>query len=670
MRTLKILLATGGLATLCFTSSWSFFHSHQTDHQTDEKNPPSIPQSSKKALEAYKLQNTLEFLKHHAPDIDLSTDIGKKRLELLIEQYAGTDSYEEITLLYEYFPESFEQNEQASLTVARAMLASRQLDTYKQIRQSWKHYEREPEQWLFLDAEALSIEGFQTEAANLLSSKSFKGDAETERLVRIALIHLLDDPKLSWKYLSEASAKDPDNPMINTYKASLLESANKHDMALSEYILAVQKDPDNPHLREQLADFYLRLKQYPEAIKILQDSLPAPSLDSIWLKTFFWNRVTLPINYKWSTGQIPDGEQKPLIEFLLTLPSGIFWDTDSFNRVTNGEHYLTSQQETFWLRLLMFLKNNKEQEALELLQQSPFQTVSWMPQLQNNLKSVLTYRIAKEHQTHSDHSLSLSTDYHSPTQTNDKEQFLNELSELSKAPTSQITTIALSKWVQDLILSKEIFSTLFLTANWDEAALKLHSLPTIPSNFPEWISLSLTQAIERNRGPSQAIQFALQQNKNPELSLLIAQLALKAKQQELAINTLKEIYKKSDLIGINASKLLSKIYLDQGDNNAAKEVILSQPALANALESKEILARIALQSGDVVTANELYSNLENESAEAKSFLARKAFADKNWNRAKSLTEQLIKFYPENNTLKDNLHKILLEEQKEKFNTKR
>lgn len=666
MRILKVLAIAGGIGTLCFMSSWSLFQSLPID----EKVPPTPATTPNKALETYKMQSSLDFLKEHAPDIDLSTEIGKKRLDLLIEQYTNSESHDEIILLYEYFPDAFDYKEFASLAVAKAMLADGQNVAYKKIRQNWKGHEREPEQWLFLDAEVLINEGSQDEAASLLASKTFKGDAETERLVRLALLHLVDNPKLSWKYLSEASLKDPDNPTLNTFKANLLESANKRDMALTEYIAAVQKDPDNPHLREELADFYLRTEQFPSALKLLQDSLAAPSLDSIWLKTIFWNRVILPIKYDWETRNIPQGDLKPFIEYLLALPPGIFWNTESFERLPRAESYLTSQQEAFWLRLLMMLKNNKEQEALVLLNQNPFQTVSWMPQIEKNLKAVLTYRLAKQQQEAlSPNTPSHSFEYKSLASDHTPQQFLNDLNTLAKVPPSQITTAEISNNLQDLLLSKEIYSTLFLAGGWDEAALQLHSLSVIPTSFPQWISHDLTQALDRNRGKSQALQFALKQHPNPELSLLTAELALTLKQQDIAIDKLQSIYKQNDSIGINAAKQLSKIYIDQNDFNAAKDVILSQPNLANELSSKEILARIALQTGDVITANKLYLTLEKQSSEAKSFLARKAFSDKDWKRAKALTEDLIKLHPENNILKENLHKIILEEQKENFTKK-
>lgn len=664
MRNVKVIAIVAGLGTLCLMSSWSLF---QTPVQ--EQSSAFHKQSQTKALDAYKIQNTLDFLNQHAPEIDLTTEIGKKRLVLLIDQYAETDSPEELILLYEAFPSNFNYKELPSLAVANALLSTQQIARYYTIRQDWKGHEREPERWFFMDAEALTQDQRYQEAAELLNSRSLKGEAETERLIRLALLFIVEDPKLSWKYLSEASFKDPENSSLNTYKAHLLEAVSKHDMALSEYIYAVQKDPDNPILREHLADFYFRTHQYDAAIQVLKDSLAAPSSDTIWLKALFLNRVVAPIKYNWDGNDVPQGELLALVNNLKELPPGIFWNNSTFDRLPQAESYLNNQQETFWLRLLMALKNNRESEAFDLLQQNPFQTVSWMPELECHLKTVLTYRQALQ-QTSSFYGTSDTAKYLTDSKNVDKQTCLDTLTMISKVPFDHIPSVDIPKNLYDLIQSKEVFASLFLAAGWDEAALQLHSLAVIPPELPEWIALQLTEAINRNRGVTQALQFAQNQKATPEITLLMAQLALTAKQPNVSINKLKDLYKHKTNIGRIAAKLLSSIYLEQGDNNAAKEAILAQPLLAEELSSKEILAKIALQSGDVITATSLYQNLEQESSEAKAYLARKAFADKDWKRAKALTEALIKQHPDNTILKDNLHNILLEEQKENFSKKR
>jgi hypothetical protein len=86
-------------------------------------------------------------------------------------------------------------------------------------------------------------------------------------------------------------------------------------------------------------------------------------------------------------------------------------------------------------------------------------------------------------------------------------------------------------------------------------------------------------------------------------------------------------------------------------------VIDGNPQLAKDTAGQEALARIALLEGDEPTADKIYLGIEKTSTEAKSYLARKAFAEKNWERAQELTEDLLKIYPANQVLKDNLQKI-------------
>lgn len=659
LKSLKPLAATFGCACiLCFMSSWSLFHAHTPPEK--EAGQPTKPQET--ALGAYQKQAARDFLKQQAPDIDLSSDAGKKRLELIIDKYVNDGAFEDLILLYEYFPESFEYKELASIALGKALLAANQNDAYYQIRRNWQGHEREPEEWFFLDAEALINQGKLDDAAALLTSRSFKNEAETDRLVRLALLHLMENPKLSWKYLSEASLRAPEDPIFNIYKASLLESANKLEPALAEYVSAIQKDPDNPRLREYLADFYLRTGQHHAAIKILEDSLASPSLDSIWLKTMFWSRVITPVNYRDIPADVPKGALEPLVKYMMALPPGIFWNAESIAALTDNADFLANRQETFWLRLLAELKKGNEDAAAILLQQNPFQATSWMPQQEKILKAVIAYRKTQlTNHTAAAPWLPSSNTYPA---NEGALQFLDTLETYSNGPLSQAANLDLPKNLQEILLSQEVFSILFLASGWDEAALQLHSLATIPASFPNWISYRLAEAIHTNRNAQQALQFILNQPQTPELALMTAELFLEAKQPDAAIEKLKTVYKNDSLIGQKAAALLSKIYLDQGDANAAKETILSQPGLVNDIPSKEILARIALQNGELNTANALYLSLENQSSEAKSFLARKAFADREWQRAKKLTEELAKEFPDNTVLKDNLLKIALEEQKE------
>ncbi len=83
---------------------------------------------------------------------------------------------------------------------------------------------------------------------------------------------------------------------------------------------------------------------------------------------------------------------KPLIEYLINLEPGEFWNQREFNHLSNANKYLKNQQETFWLKLLHALKNQQEKEALNLLKYNPFTTKSWFPELEIALKRILIYR--------------------------------------------------------------------------------------------------------------------------------------------------------------------------------------------------------------------------------------------------------------------------------------
>lgn len=149
---------------------------------------------------------------------------------------------------------------------------------------------------------------------------------------------------------------------------------------------------------------------------------------------------------------------------------------------------------------------------------------------------------------------------------------------------------------RNLLLSSEAYAALFLASGWQQAALSLSQADVIPESFPNWYAYELTQAIRHNQGDAQAFAFAIKQVQNLPLSVL----------------------------------------------------------------TQELEARIALSQGNAERADILYRILEANSSEAKSYLARKAFKEGNWDKARELTVELIALYPDNKMLKENLNKIELE----------
>ena len=318
-------------------------------------NPPHYPnihqrdpdlERAERLLSASRTAEALTVLSEVSPNIDLSSANGKEWLRLLVDASANTDNIDQLLLIYDRYPTALGSNEHAALAVADALIAKQQTADYRPLRKLWLAKETQKARWLFLDVQEKINDGKPAEAIVLLESTHLNGKDETDRLVRLAALHVINDPKRAWSYLSEAAQKDPSNADIRTFKASVGEMLNQNQTAQSDYLVAVQNDPESPFRREQLADYYIRTGQYPHALKVLQDTMLDPSLDSIWLKTLFWSRVSVPVKNTWQGAEIPEGSLKELVMYIDKLPEGIFWNANAFEELPNGQHYLATRQET------------------------------------------------------------------------------------------------------------------------------------------------------------------------------------------------------------------------------------------------------------------------------------------------------------------------------------
>lgn len=535
--------------------------------------------------------------------------------------------------------------EDEALDKAEKLAQAERLDSYKELRSSWYGKERQIPHWCFLDAEVCVKEGRMDEAIKILSSKEFSSQQETERLVRLAALHLVEDPRKAQNYLAEALTKDSKNSDLHTYKAALFESSDDFGKAESEYIRAVQKNPDNLFLREQLADFYIRLKHYPEALQVLQDAFTAPSLDSIGLKLLFWNRMLGP-DKAWQIPEIAPGSLSPLLIYLNSLPLGTFWNGSAFQSIHQHEAYLASRQETFWLRLFDALKRGDETEASDLLHQNPFRQDSWQPELERDLAAVITYRALAD----PDLAFDPATSFTKLT----KERYLDDIATLSTNLLKQENLVLTHH--HQLLTHQDSLAMLLLVYGWKEAALQLYSFSPIPSRFPSWMVQELTLALKENRGAKAALDFALGQPFSPALSLLVAQIAMEAEQAPIALNALLSLYKGSYQESLPAALILANLFFMQEDFKAAKDALNAQPELSRLVPGKELLARIAVKEGASAKAEELYMSIEENSDEAKSFLLQKAFREEDWKQARKLTEALLASHPGNAALQEVLKK--------------
>lgn len=616
-------------------------------------------------LNIHKPDESLEIVHHYKQEIEKSSDTGQLWLDLFIRGSEETRDIPQLTVLFEFQPESFKDHESASLLVADSYINDNRTKDYKKIRSLWEDRETQVAAWYVLDVDQLLLEGRREDAILLLKSRTFKDKADIGRLVRLALLYADEDPKISWKYLGEAYSKDPQNADVRSYRAKLLETAGKYNLAHNEYQAAIRLDPNNIFLKDQLADYYLRQKQYPMALKTWSETLSPPSLDKIWVKSLFWGKLTTPVEFEWSETPPPQGILEPFVQYLVSLDNRAFWSDEKFERVPNNSYYLRTQQATFWLQLLNALKNKNEKEAYKLLKYNTFMTTSWDPELELALKRVLAYRMNKTLKV--DDSLIPIATIQQEKSKNLKLPPLFQQLETLAANENSGNSENIPRDLQNLLLSNEIFSAIFLTAEWYEAGLQLHQLPVIPEDFPAWVAPNLTKAIHHNRSSLEALEFASSQNPSPELSLLIAELMIAGGNTEAALETLNKLTKLDSDVGFRSAWLASLLYIEKKEWKAARNTIISQPKLVNDLLGRETLARIAYLEGDTTLADKLYATIEKTSPEARSYLAKKAYSEKNWKRARELTEKLITDYPDNPMLRKNLEKILEEQQKTRKN---
>jgi hypothetical protein len=183
----------------------------------------------------------------------------------------------------------------------------------------------------------------------------------------------------------------------------------------------------------------------------------------------------------------------------------------------------------------------------------------------------------------------------------------------------------------------------------------------VPDNYPDWFAYGLTQALRYNRGNKAALEYALKQKLTPSLDMLIAEIFLADNQRNKAIPRLQDLSRSDSDIGFRAAWLMSLAYLTKGDIKEASRIVNEKKSLSSSVTGKEILARIAINQGNTREADRLYGLLANESLEAKTYLARRAFVMKDWGAARKYTEDLLTYFPDMMELRENLDRIAREE---------
>lgn len=617
----------------------------------DSRDQSGDMNKAEQALKRGQFESAQEIAEKYIDLIETQNAAGKRWGHILVQAAAGTPDIGQLQVLYHFSPSLFKDEENASLLVAESLLASGDIQGYTQLRNRWIGNESKNYAWLILDSDRMLLEGDRDGANELLGSKSFQGNAEIDRLMRLALINISDDPKTAWRYFTRAEAKDPKNPEIHLYKGKLLESIGKYRNAQMEFEAAAASDPNNQLMQDHLAEFYLRQKQPGKAIEIWTANIENTSVDFVWLKGFFWSKVLSPSTVSWTEAKPPQGKLQPLLRYLAQLRPGTFWNKDRFNHVPSKEEYLENYEITYWLRTLEALRNGDTKEAVAIQGETRFTRAELNPDLEFLFKQILSYQTTgKFDRTSVPRNIGFNDSVKHP--------FIAQMEALATSRNPEV-----SAELDTLLTSKEAYSAALLAAGWPEAAIQLHRIPVYPEQFPSWVSVDMTRAIKQNRNVEEALDFAAMQPQTDELRLSTAELKVSQGDEAGALEALGPIVTRPNDVGFQAAWMASLIYLEQHQSQKAKEVIYNQPLLINDVKGKETLARVVIMEGNKPLAEEIYEKISEVSEEAKSYLARQAFLQADWEKAKRLTRQLIKLHPNNPQLQKNLDRIIEEQNK-------
>ena len=567
----------------------------------------------------------------------------KLEMAALTEQ----QDFPRLALLYERTPERILADEAASLLVARAFLHARKSAEYGRIREAWRGREHPLEGWLALDSDAFLLAGKPRESERLLRSQPLPGPADATRLVRLALVTAKQDLYGAWRLLAQAAALQPQNPDIRSFRAQILEAAGRTELARVEYVAALVAAPQNPLLRDRLADFYLRHRNFDLALDTWTEALARPTLDFLWLKAHFGSRVLRPVNFS-SFPPPPKGDLEPLMLQIACLPAHRFFDPNAFAQLSRARNYAAQRPEVFWLRLLDALQMGREKEAFELLQFQPASLRAWEPDLAAALYRILYYR-----QKHSLNppELVFTSDL---AETNRPPLFLQVEEAARQERTTRGSAPLLSAGLATLLQGPEAFSAALLAAGWREAALTLWKEHPLIPGAPDWLGYGYAQALRLNRSPQAALTFLGTAELAPPLALLQAELLVEVGRRAEALAPLASLARLDSSVGLRAACLLA---LDAAENHrweAAREFVLQQPLLAQADLGKELLARLALAQGRTSEAEIIYRGIVGRSVEAKTWFARQAFAQRHWQEARQLTMELLDLIPDSSQLRENL----------------
>jgi len=281
-----------------------------------------------------------------------------------------------------------------------------------------------------------------------------------------------------------------------------------------------------------------------------------------------------------------------------------------------------------------------------LLQFNPFRARSWQPDLEIALARILHYR-----QKHSLNPAALITG--SDTPAGERHEFFTQLETLA-AQERTSGRASLPADLDALLRGPDAFAAAFLAAGWREAALRLGDPKKVSPDEPAWFAYGLAQCLRANRSPAAALDFLATQKSDAPLKLLAAEIKIETGKENSGRADLAQLAPQNSAVGFRASYLLALANVDARKFAEARKWIWQNPPLAADPLGRELLANIAVRTGQTAEATAIYRSIVQTSIPAKAFLAKQAFDRRDWAEARRLTSELVQLAPEDSQFRANL----------------
>jgi hypothetical protein len=559
--------------------------------------------------------------------------------ELEFKIAGGLRDFGALEALAGLHPALIATDESSALWLWRLRRAARDDASAAAVRELWLNRRQDPVGWLCAEVDGLVSRGQRDDAKALLATSPVSGAAAVPLILRRAL--LADRPQEVVRAFDEAYRQDPTNADLRSLRAAALESLGQPAFARVEYVAALLADRTNPLRRDDLASFYLRQGDLTEAVRTWREGLGPLSPDFQWERALFWGRV-LGLDAP-DASLAGEARRTRYAGWLAAQPADRFWDQAGYAALYLPATHEQQEPSVAWLRILEFVRTGDFAAMATALQQAPAAAVQSAPSLHAALRLTLAVRAgARPAETGIAWAVARGTGHRwwdvLGAAARGEPAASEELIAVARGPLAVPAALLAAGWTGPAVA----------LADWTAAA---------QPGTPVWLRFSLLQARRMVEGPARALAWAEQLPAAPETDLIRAQLQLAAGQLAAATATLRSLSTRADDTGYAAGWTLAVWELEQGKPDEAERTVAASPQLQQAVLGSELRARAALAARRTADARKIYEEIAGTSLEAGAFLAREAYARKDWAEARRHTDYWLARLPDNMQLRANLAEI-------------